>query len=303
VAALSPSDVWVVGRTEVTPAPNRDGIVAHWNGTRWSLVRLARGNPFWDVVALGSHAVAVGDVGVVTLGASVNLWSGGRGPGRSISVVSPTDVWLLTYGGVDHWDGRQWTSHTLPLPSSAVDGEWYAISAVAGDEVWVVGSYVPPNGPDTGLGLTWHYDGKMWARSVSKPVFDDVSVLSATDVWGVGRYPEWPPALVGHWNGSSWDRKLYSAAGSLNAVQSLSHTDVWAVGNRGILDDGAVAIHWDGHRWTDLDSPTVKGRTLNALSVLSDQDVWAVGSTFHQPHSGQGAGTFVPLVEHYTCSG
>jgi hypothetical protein len=305
VAALSPTDVWAVGHVDL--ANVTEGVLEYWDGRRWSVRQRTPGAVFSGIAALDSSSV-------LTLGSTIDRWSGGRRSvfahlqADSISVTSPTDVWMLANDVVSHWDGGSWaTEARLRLPDDSIDGGASVIAADGG-EVWVLGGFQTLD--NDGLGITWHFDGKSWTTAESQASFEDISMLSPKDVWAVGSYPGphpprhiipscmcFSPAMVGHWNGRYWYRRPYGGAGTLVAVQALSPTDVWAVGGWGILEDGEVAVHWDGRQWTNVGPPRVKGRTLTAVSALNDEDVWAVGYRFHKDNGG----TFAPLVEHYAC--
>jgi hypothetical protein len=148
VDAVSPDDVWAVGQQLGGQVPDQ-GLVEHWNGQQWSVVRLpasASGNVLLD-------AVKVSD-GQVWVAGESDTPSGGGQP------------------LVERYAGGQWQTETLPaLPDHANWANLYGI-AVADGAVWVAGTYVDPatdnnnalvlrdaggswtvdNGPDPGSG-------------------------------------------------------------------------------------------------------------------------------------------------------
>ena len=70
-------------------------------------------------------------------------------------------------------------------------------------------------------------------------------------------------------NSSNWTSVSSPIANNLNSVFMISSTDGWAVG------DGGVIIHWNGSNWATAISPTAN--KLNAVSMNSATDGWAVG--------------------------
>jgi hypothetical protein len=91
--------------------------------------------------------------------------------------------------------------------------------------------------------------------------------------------------LTEHWNGSAWAVVPSPALGSssqLRSVRGTSASDVWAVGS--YFDDTAgmrktLILHWDGHAWTQVTSPSPGGadNELFGVRAVSGTDAWAVG--------------------------
>ncbi len=84
----------------------------------------------------------------------------------------------------------------------------------------------------------------------------------------------------------------------LKSMQSLSATDIWAVGVA--VDSSApghpLIEHWDGHSWSkiadgEVPYQSVAGASLAAVSADSPNDVWAVGEIDSGPSE--------TLVEHW----
>jgi len=65
----------------------------------------------------------------------------------------------------------------------------------------------------------------------------------------------------------------------LNAVASISASDVWAVGSadNAIGNPQPLAEHWDGTAWSIVPTPTVVTGTLSGVAAISSTDVWAGG--------------------------
>lgn len=78
---------------------------------------------------------------------------------------------------------------------------------------------------------------------------------------------------------TSWDVVLQSTP-PLHAVDALSPTDVWAVGDGTTTQ--ATTVHWDGSSWTTIDAPVpgglVAGNSLVGVDAISPTNVWAVGN-------------------------
>ncbi len=114
VEAVSPNDVWAVGRWADATVDHT--LIKHWNGTQWSVVSspdvTTRTNWLYDV-----------------------------------SPVSPTDVWAVGYyccgaGGAgtlaEHWDGVQWSIASSPNPSTN-NNYFNAVAAISSGDLWAVG--------------------------------------------------------------------------------------------------------------------------------------------------------------------
>jgi hypothetical protein len=83
---------------------------------------------------------------------------------------------------------------------------------------------------------------------------------------------------------------------SLDALASISATDLWAVGfdNDGSVDR-TVAAHYDGSRWSVVTTPNTgpsDDDRLHAVAALASNDVWAVGDA-------KNSGIDHSLVEHW----
>lgn len=313
VAALSPTDVWMVGSSG--DPRRRSSAAIHWDGRL-----LRRYVPFRAGRAGG---------GV--------LWR--------VSAVAPEDVWAWGEDGkgrsgrdvVVHWNGREWEE--LPSPSLPGRAYSYDFAATGSNSAWLVGGGMADNRP-----LVMHWDGTRWGilnlRWSVAPSGSDlraITVRTPNDVWAVGAQGLNEPVsfgytdLVLHWNGRRWHQapspllRGYDSGPYAIAVGAAASRDIWTAnqdlsGNNPVFvhfpahnerptvhtpeiefdpydiepvsaNSGWVAgaseypsrsvlVHWSGSRWHTEHIPhaDLKAEPTWSLSVLSPIDVWAAGS-------------------------
>ncbi|MEO8288411.1 MAG: S-layer homology domain-containing protein [Chloroflexota bacterium] len=267
VAVVSSDDIWAVGYHTTPNAAQTTAM--HWDGTQWSLVptpnvgeastfllsvSAVSSNDVWAVGYSGNETVTMRwDGSTWTMVASPNPGSLGNNL-QSVSAIAANDVWAVgSYlGGVDspggmvshtltmHWDGSAW--NTVPSPDgSTLSSYLTGVSAIAANDVWVVGNY--RTGSSAYQPLTEHWDGMQW-NLVQTPgigffnVLSGVSAASSTDVWAVGNYvipgDYHYHTLTLRWNGTAWSIVPSPNVGALDntlvAVAAVAPGEAWAVG-------------------------------------------------------------------------
>jgi hypothetical protein len=214
VAAASARDAWAVGYRDAKGVYR--SLVEHWDGYRWTVVRLPRlGGP-----GNGLNAVSAAASGVV--------WAvGGSAPARGAS----QPLVLRT-------DGRSWSSVHAPvsLHSATLNG----VAAWGGRKAWVVGATRSSSG-DRAFSL--QADGENW-RVVpvdpAGPLGVDLNAIWAAaphDAWAAGSSFDgrWYRPLVEHGVGERWSRVptpgIPGYDGHLMAVTGSAGGELWAVGS------------------------------------------------------------------------
>src|SRR5207253_6218734 len=124
-----------------------------------------------------------------------------------------------------------------------------------------------------------------------------VAAVSSNDVWAVGHESGGTsPALIEHWNGTSWSAVPTTSRDQLYGVAAISANNVWVVGYYSSSPPSLYhpeSMHWDGSSWSQV-SMRDRGALFNyvhAVAALPTNDVWAVGDNQYPE------GT---LIEHYT---
>jgi hypothetical protein len=315
VAVISPSDVWVVGRSD----PQGRTLSMHWDGQEWTVIPSpnfgTRPNALSGVVAVASDDVWA--IGAYQDSAArsqplVIHWDGSQwamtslpplgtpdGYLADITAAAPNDIWAVgfqfdpSFGGNStltmHWNGAKWS--IVPSPDKGRDARLYGVTAVASNDVWAVGRYLDSgNHQHT---LVEHWDGSQWAIVASPDPSDGgyidlfaVDAVSVSDIWAVGTYGN-RRTLTLHWNGQAWSIVSSPNPGiednALQGVFALSSNNVWAVG---FVDDTISVIqydtlleHWDGTGWSVVASPNISNRMnfLSAIAGVSGTDLWSVG--------------------------
>ncbi len=268
---FSPNDVWLIGHypipTFTSPATNL--LTAHWDGTRWSVVR----NPM-----TGLYGTAFSDVDGTSSG---DLWVVGTnysGPHNSTQL-----------GVTLHWNGRQWTQQDVPALDNVVHMD--KVLALSANDVWAVGSHV------------LHWDGRTWGNVSPQPGVEYVDVVATPgrEVWAVGHQGEAP--ATARWNGQEWANKTVRNPGRyarLNAVAPLADDDIWAAGGYE-YQSNALVLHWDGTAWTAIPNPVPGfGSEITGMAAAGGE-VWAAGwRTVAAPGPGEFTGPQEPLLMRYT---
>jgi hypothetical protein len=211
VAARSATDVWAVGSADFRGTT----LVEHWNGTSWTTVPAPSPGTLQNTLA-----------GVTVLGAN-DVWAVGSAafPPDQAPIVRPLAV---------HWNGTAWTEVPMPQAPDVRGSVMAAVSGVAGNDVWAVGT-------DLLRGVTEHWDGTAWkivpSPSTSELLLTGVTAVGPHDVWAVGngKASGSGAAFSEQWNGSTWrivPTPTGSQGGELNAVASLPSGLVWAAGGQ-----------------------------------------------------------------------
>jgi hypothetical protein len=236
-------------------------LAARWNGSAWGTVP--------SPVPPG--AVRSNLAGVKTFTTSADAWA----VGGYATAGAPSERTLI-----QRWTGASWSIVPSPNPDPArnllvdVDG------VVTGD-VWAIGNMGNDGYGNTARGFVLRWNGSAWSAvnvpgvegddTFRLPRLDDVTVVSANDVWIVGQAFHWPTfttvAFSLHWNGQSWQRAIINGAGS-GGVAAPSPARAYAVG-------GGIA-RWNGSEWVPK-SVTVPG-TLADAAAIGPSTVWTVGS-------------------------
>ena len=247
VATLSPTDVWAVGDAA------GEALIEHWDGGEWSVV---------PSFTPGDSSVLLG-----------------------ISALSATDIWavgawdqgLKHHGLIEHWDGFEWRPVATDSPQDLND-----VDLLSPTEGWVVGG-----GP-----YLAHWDGVHW-NVVSAPAIEggelhQVVTFSATDAWAVGAREvegggEHDETMLLHWDGSLWsliDNPVATYAQEVWAVDAISPTDIWAVGEQETRNGQRVlTLHYDGVDWSVVPARNPgEGQELVGVVANATNDVWAVGT-------------------------
>lgn len=293
VTAVSADDVWAAGADVLSDGITMRTLIEHWNGRAWHLVASPSLDGDWNMLN-GIDAVAADDVWVVGDGGTdasistlVEHWDGHRwkivpSPNvtgvqvnqlNQVTAVSADDIWTVGYDAVlgvqystlaEHWNGHRWKVVKTPnLHDPNFDLQ--AVTAVATDEVWAVGSYWS-NDEQRFNTLAERWDGDRWTvvpspnpKAGSNGTFSlAVSAGSGSDVWSSGWY-EVPGGnevpLMEHWNGHRWQLSTTpdvpdTPYSNLIGLAAMSASDAWAIGSFQYAGQWCTLYeHWDGHQW------------------------------------------------------
>lgn len=257
VAPLSPTDVWLVGRSG--RYPSEETAVLHWDGATWKRVHAptpGRSSGLSEVKAFAPDDIwAVGSwerrgagtrYKTLLLHYDGTSWtrSPAPSPGRRLNDLfgiagsSSTDIWAVGYAGVGpkplalHWDGEGWTRVPGPPSRRSI---LYGVAAPDPNDVWVVGR----RGFGSPWAIAYHYDGIQWTRheTPDHPGYEtylDV-YTEGTQVWAAGfgfqNSPDRSSAIVDRWDGSAWSELAVARPeeGDIEGITGDGAGAVWAV--------------------------------------------------------------------------
>jgi hypothetical protein len=195
-----------------------------------------------------------------------------------------------------------------PTPSP---GTITSLATLSDRDVWAVGFHLV-NGSN--VVLTQHWDGSAWSVVPAEMPFDPysffygVTAISPGDVWAVGYTVDENGIIISnlieHWDGASWQivpsPNVAFRDNTLNAVDALSSSDIWAVGyidtTAGKHHYAPAALHWDGTAWAIVPTPATPGANLLAVHMIASNDVWATGEAPSGTYTLHWNGTLWSLV-------
>lgn len=279
-------------------------LAERWDGTRWSIQRLANAPPetFLNAVSCSSQSActAVGQY----VGPLAERWDGTRwsiqptpspatavvGFLKGVSCPSASSCTAVGYyDGADsaalplaeHWDGIEWSIQPTPSPAATPQAGFAGVSCASPTACTAVGWYYDTAGAELPLAERW--DGTRWSIDATpNPAgsnnsdLSSVSCPSPTACTAVGEYdPDLP--LVERWDGASWSIQQAPSAGAntfLDDVSCPSASACTAVGHsstRRLL----LAERWDGIGWS-VEPTSVQGG-LAGVSCVSAAVCTAVG--------------------------
>jgi hypothetical protein len=276
VAEVSANDVWAVGQYCIS-GQNGDAsiltLTEHWDGSQWSMIPSP--NPSQSSSLFGVTAVATN-----------NVWAVGQNYSDANGIPGTL---------IEHWDGNQWSVVPSPNPSGST-AYLAAVAAVSSTDIWAVG--YAGTAKHQLIPLAEHYDGQTWnlvdvPHVYNSPFnwFNAIAVIASDDIWAVGyeNYDGQSSAQTGlfeHWDGKAWSLVNAPAIGitggtQLFAVAAISSKNVWAFGStwNNELDVIPLMEHWNGTKWTVLNSPPNPGGQAAQYfgATALPGSLWAVG--------------------------
>ncbi|HZW08716.1 MAG TPA: GC-type dockerin domain-anchored protein, partial [Phycisphaerales bacterium] len=263
IGVVAPDDIWAAGNARLRNGHLALGthiMVQHWDGSEWRLV---------DVPDLG----------------------GGSGDSLAdIEVIGPDEIWFV--GGDQPqpapephpaltllWNGSGFQRIPVPIVNfddgrrggNPING----ISAIAPDDIWIVGGTNVNAAGAEDLSQIHHWDGSEWTH-VPGPTpgyYNElfcVEAVASDDVWAAGEY--WDvygifPFVI-HWNGSEWTQ--VEAPDIFFDMHAFAPDKIYA-------GSGGIYL-WDGEAWKRVEEfrdalyPHIGG-----LDAVADCELWASG--------------------------
>jgi hypothetical protein len=254
VATVGPYNEAVTGTVS---ADSATGAWSVWTGTAFTAVERLAGTR-WSRVPLPATLTAYARSAVAFGG------------------DSPTDFWLFNSRSATHvlrFAGARWTLQRIPswvLQRQSGGGGLSVSAEVFGpDNVWVFGL-------EAGA-YAAHYDGHGWARVRLPAVPDEVSAVSADDIWALHGNVAW------NWNGAKWTAsRIPKAAG--NPPESFGNLSATGPGSawvwRNVLVPGRPAevdqLHWNGTSWRGAGTGT-PADLIDSVVPDGSGGLWATG--------------------------
>lgn len=178
---------------------------------------------------------------------------------------------------LNHWDGAAWTN--VGPGYSTGNPSLYRVWASSPSNIYAVGDYKE----------VLHYDGSAWSQlnvgSGNPRALEGVWGSSASDVFvaGGGDLPGYGPAVIYHFDGTSWQAMQVPAA-----VGSMFLGDMWGTGPHDVYVSAwtyalakGLLLHYDGTSWSVvLSEPYWLGQT----GGTGPNDVTLVGGGGHIWH-------------------
>jgi len=207
---LAPDNGWAVGE---------DAVILHWDGSQWAISKPPDpAQAFWSFYFEGISFVhpengwAVGGVSSEGGGSPYAFYWDGKNWQKAkipecdsdcrfndIEIISG-QIWIASSQGIFHWNGARWKNY--------LSGDFYSVSGISPDEVWVVDRY----------GRVSDWDGQEWKtiQSPYKRIDDAVKVFvlekNSVLLWAGGRYSGSSTPIY-HWDGQEWKAILTSDFG------------------------------------------------------------------------------------------
>jgi hypothetical protein len=199
----------------------------------------------------------------------------------------------------ERWNGKSWSIRSLPSPASSIGDGMFSVSCKTAANCMAVGAIIM--GADSHQPVAEQWNGSVWTMQPTPAVPDtsalvSVSCPTATACVSVGNAPvdEGPPLpLAEAWDGISWmllpmapHPDKYAA---LTGVNCTSARFCLAVGSACTSFSAcvpssrtgfrALALRWNGRKWTTLRTPAPVGTDLESVSCSSWRACTAVGRT------------------------
>jgi hypothetical protein len=264
VDAISAADVWAVGDRRATTIGSNTTLVAHWNGTAWTVETTPTTGGYdnlYGVAAAGGTVWAVGS----------SVASGSSGNRRKLILQRTGGTWRVA-----------------AAPTVATYEVLAAIDATGPADAWAVGSASNDINSAPVAPLAVHWNGSTWASMrLSAPgntTLVGVDARTSSDVWAVGSSPDvsgyGTQPYVTRFDGTSWRRvatPTLEGGGELTDVVALSPSNVIAVGRSNYAP---LILHWDGISWTRETTPVFSNPFLTAVTAVGPGAVWAIGYRF-----------------------
>jgi hypothetical protein len=339
VSAASLNDAWAVGAYYPASSTVLATLAHHFDGNRWTAFPLpnvgAQENVLY-AVAMPTTGKAWA-VGYYVSGKFVQqtliehfdgtVWTvvPSPSPGAlqnilfSVAAITDSDVWAvgaeqdasgLWHTLTEHWDGAGW-SVVNAVDAGSSGNQFYAVKALASDNVYAVGQQAGAGFPNQALVENWN--GKTWSV-VSSPADASASVLPLGAAATSSTL-----TLVGEQETDTAPYTTYVAAGTPGA-ESIQTTPNAGSGENDLF---AATTAADGSTWTvgwDIDTTTgnhdpliLQGKNgvwslvaspslgkgsdtgFAAITAIPGGGLWAVGVTA----PAKGGGNYSTLIEYH----
>ncbi len=284
VSCPSATMCMAVGETDDSSVGRFEPLAERWNGRRWSIQRVPRGNNWYLYGVSCSSALRCTAVGTYL----------DRARHRDLALA-------------ERWNGQRWSIQKTPDAAGAHSNSLQGVSCPSATTCTAVGSRSIGGGNES-LPLIERWNGHLWAiqrpagtdlartqlLSVSCPAAQACTAVGyggTADIGGTG------PAVAEHWNGHRWSLQRAATGGQftiLHGVSCSSAHSCTAVGQslRGFDNSAPLAERWNGRRWSVQWAPRRASGLLLAVSCRSAHACTAAGQT-GDPRIGQER----PLVE------
>ncbi|MFC1799701.1 WD40/YVTN/BNR-like repeat-containing protein [Candidatus Eisenbacteria bacterium] len=210
----------------------------------------------WGTTA--DYAFAVGDSGTIAHlqnGRWLNMESPTNKDLRAVWGSSEDNVLAVGAGGtIVRYNGERWL-----IMESPTDSNLEAVWGFSEEIIYAVGDQ----------GTIIRYGGSSWEVVESPTALDLTGVwgTSGDDIFAVGE-----EGIILNTTGSvGWSQMESGTSANLNGVWGSSYENVFAVG------EGGEILHYDGRRWSSMDTPIGSGLGLSAIGGELPGRITAVG--------------------------